>query len=517
MNLGAHRAPHRPRHRPAALRQHPAAQARQVHGAGQQGVQEGRRRRRDRGRRRDQERLKRPPGRRRPVRIVRPASPGTGPPASRRSCRWLTASPRGKRSPATTGASSTTWRTAWPATTTTHRIWCRSRSSGSARASSATSPGSLEGWLARIVTNVFLDEVRRRQRRPTDALPDDPDGCSRPRPAADEVTTGLSDEVQRALAVLPDDFRVPVVLCDVSDLSYEQIADATGVPIGTVRSRIHRGRRLLRAALVGRGVMGHDRASSPPDDRHLRPTSTASSPTPSAPRSKRDLADKSAAVAGRARTGAARDPWSSSRRLPVPRRALTNGVLGHEPPRPTTRRRSRLRPWSPSRRRQRARRTKRLVGWGAGGAAAAAVAAAPPCVPSQAHGQAVRSPPSSTSRRRRAPSVSRGAGVAAGAGHEAGAAAMRRRVVTGIAGVVGGRAAPLRRGRWRGRATTRTWPGSCCSSPGTRRRTTTSPAPSRSSGRTAPGSDTRRSRCRWRTVCSTSARTAWSGPGTAGC
>jgi RNA polymerase sigma-70 factor (ECF subfamily) len=70
------------------------------------------------------------------------------------------------------------------------------------------------------------------------------------------VSTGFSDEIQRAHGSLPDDFRVPVVLCDVSDLSYEQIADATGVPIGTVRSRIHRGRRLLRAALVADGVTG---------------------------------------------------------------------------------------------------------------------------------------------------------------------------------------------------------------------------------------------------------------------
>jgi len=117
-------------------------------------------------------------------------------------------------------------------------------------------PGSLEGWLARIVTNVFLDEVRRRKRRPADALPDDPERVLPTTPAADEVSTGLSDEIQRALGALPDEFRVPVVLCDVSDLSYEQIAEATGVPIGTVRSRIHRGRRLLRAALVADGVTG---------------------------------------------------------------------------------------------------------------------------------------------------------------------------------------------------------------------------------------------------------------------
>ena len=113
-------------------------------------------------------------------------------------------------------------------------------------------PGSLEGWLARIVTNVFLDEVRRRRRRPTEALPADPDRVVPPAPAADQVASGLSDEVQAALAALPDEFRVAVVLCDVADLSYEQISESVGVPVGTVRSRIHRGRRLLRAALEGR-------------------------------------------------------------------------------------------------------------------------------------------------------------------------------------------------------------------------------------------------------------------------
>ncbi|MBM3676220.1 MAG: sigma-70 family RNA polymerase sigma factor, partial [Actinobacteria bacterium] len=75
-------------------------------------------------------------------------------------------------------------------------------------------PGSLEGWLARIVTNVFLDEVRRKRRRPTQALPDDPDLVVPPSMPADDaaVATGLSDEVQAALAALPEEFRVPVVL-----------------------------------------------------------------------------------------------------------------------------------------------------------------------------------------------------------------------------------------------------------------------------------------------------------------
>ncbi len=110
-------------------------------------------------------------------------------------------------------------------------------------------PGSLEGWLARIVTNVFLDEVRRRRRRPTDALPDDPERVLPSSPGADEVSTQLSDDIQAALAALPDEFRVPVVLCDVADQSYEQIAASLGVPVGTVRSRLHRGRRMLRTML----------------------------------------------------------------------------------------------------------------------------------------------------------------------------------------------------------------------------------------------------------------------------
>jgi len=110
-------------------------------------------------------------------------------------------------------------------------------------------PGSLEAWLSRIVTNVFLDEVRRRRRRPVEALPEDPERLLPSSPGADEATDRLPDDVQVALRRLPEDFRTAVVLCDVVGLSYEEIADALSVPVGTVRSRIHRGRRLLRAAL----------------------------------------------------------------------------------------------------------------------------------------------------------------------------------------------------------------------------------------------------------------------------
>jgi RNA polymerase sigma-70 factor (ECF subfamily) len=110
-------------------------------------------------------------------------------------------------------------------------------------------PGSMEAWLSRIVTNVFLDEVRRRRRRPVEAMPEDPDRVLPPSVAADLATDKLSDEVQAALRALPEDFRAAVVLADVVGLSYEEIGEALDVPIGTVRSRIHRGRRQLRAAL----------------------------------------------------------------------------------------------------------------------------------------------------------------------------------------------------------------------------------------------------------------------------
>ena len=113
-------------------------------------------------------------------------------------------------------------------------------------------PVSIEGWLSRITTNLFLDEVRRRRRRPTEALPDDPERVLPPAAAADDVLTSvtLGADVQAALLALPDEFRAAVVLCDVAALSYGEISDVLGVPVGTVRSRIHRGRLLLRSALT---------------------------------------------------------------------------------------------------------------------------------------------------------------------------------------------------------------------------------------------------------------------------
>ena len=113
-------------------------------------------------------------------------------------------------------------------------------------------PGSLRGWLGRITTNAFLDEARRRTRRPQSSLPDDPDLVLPPSPSAAEAAAaeGLPDDLQDALAALTEDYRVAVVLSDVVGMSYAEIADQLDIPVGTVRSRIHRGRLSLREALA---------------------------------------------------------------------------------------------------------------------------------------------------------------------------------------------------------------------------------------------------------------------------
>jgi RNA polymerase sigma-70 factor, ECF subfamily len=113
-------------------------------------------------------------------------------------------------------------------------------------------PGSFEGWLWRITRNAFLDDIRRQKRRPTAPLPDDVERWDRASSESADVEyarISLGDDIQKALLQLPIDFREAVVLCDVVGLSYEEIAQACAVPIGTVRSRIHRGRKMLKETL----------------------------------------------------------------------------------------------------------------------------------------------------------------------------------------------------------------------------------------------------------------------------
>ncbi len=131
------------------------------------------------------------------------------------------------------------------------------------RSLSSYTPGTFEGWLHRITTNLFLDLVRRKARIRFDALPDDAERLpSRDRgPAQVYDDTHFDSDVQAALDALPPDFRAAVVLCDLEGLSYEEIAATLGIKIGTVRSRIHRGRSQLRAALAHRAPVPVDEAS----------------------------------------------------------------------------------------------------------------------------------------------------------------------------------------------------------------------------------------------------------------
>jgi RNA polymerase sigma-70 factor (ECF subfamily) len=116
-------------------------------------------------------------------------------------------------------------------------------------------PGTFEGWLHRITTNLFLDSARRKSRIRFDALPEDADNRL-PSPVATPDAAYLNQtfdaDVESALASLSPEFRAAVVLCDVEGLSYEEIADVLDLKMGTVRSRIHRGRAMLRSALAHR-------------------------------------------------------------------------------------------------------------------------------------------------------------------------------------------------------------------------------------------------------------------------
>jgi RNA polymerase sigma-70 factor, ECF subfamily len=130
-------------------------------------------------------------------------------------------------------------------------------------------PGTnLRAWLYRILTNTYINAYRKQQRRPTEVSADtqgDEDGGdfslydriseTTSRPAEVEVLERLTDEeVREALANLPEQFRLAVYLADVEGFSYKEIADIMDTPIGTVMSRLHRGRGALQRALYDYAV-----------------------------------------------------------------------------------------------------------------------------------------------------------------------------------------------------------------------------------------------------------------------
>ena len=116
-----------------------------------------------------------------------------------------------------------------------------------------------ENWLYRIISNVFIDSLRKRPKARIRSLDEPlvtPEGDAPfevadqgPGPEDATLTKDLDSRIQDALATLPEFFRLAVVYADIEGLSYEEIAEVMGTSIGTVRSRIHRGRSLLRDKL----------------------------------------------------------------------------------------------------------------------------------------------------------------------------------------------------------------------------------------------------------------------------
>jgi len=123
-------------------------------------------------------------------------------------------------------------------------------------------------WIYRIATNAALDELRRRNRRPAlHAVRDDESTPEIVDPDAERRYQSVADRqaIDAALAGLPEDFRTAVVLRDVADLDYAEIAEVLQIPVGTVKSRIARGRGQLADALGNQDPAGRRPTSDPPD------------------------------------------------------------------------------------------------------------------------------------------------------------------------------------------------------------------------------------------------------------
>lgn len=116
--------------------------------------------------------------------------------------------------------------------------------------------GIFRSWLLRITANASYDILRRAQRRPTTTLPDPEEGAAElpdadaPNPVVEAGRSELYRYLDAALRMLPHDQRMAVVLCDVYGMDYHEVAEATASALGTVKSRIHRGRLRLRELMA---------------------------------------------------------------------------------------------------------------------------------------------------------------------------------------------------------------------------------------------------------------------------
>jgi RNA polymerase sigma-70 factor (ECF subfamily) len=143
---------------------------------------------------------------------------------------------------------------------------------------------NLRAWLYRILTNTFINTYRSKKRRPDETELDEVEdlylyrklggleAATVGRSAEDELMDWFTDaEVKEAVEALPEQFRMAVLLADVEGFSYKEIADILDIPIGTVMSRLHRGRKALQRGLYefaeARRLVGHEQSNGHPDGR----------------------------------------------------------------------------------------------------------------------------------------------------------------------------------------------------------------------------------------------------------
>ncbi|MCJ7667852.1 MAG: sigma-70 family RNA polymerase sigma factor [Anaerolineae bacterium] len=120
--------------------------------------------------------------------------------------------------------------------------------------------GSFKGWLLRIVTNACYDQLRRKKRQPTTSLEavyldSEPPWAENEEPEEYALRQELGRIIQRGLATLPPEQRIALVLSDIQGLSYKEIAEVMGTNLGTVKSRLNRGRASLRDHLLAQGEL----------------------------------------------------------------------------------------------------------------------------------------------------------------------------------------------------------------------------------------------------------------------
>ncbi len=126
--------------------------------------------------------------------------------------------------------------------------------------------GSTAGWIHRVTTNLFLDGVRRKKRRPETLIGEHHDFLVSREPLPDSFVhdAAFDPDIEAALAAIPHNMRIAVILSDVEQLSAEEISAALGIKVATVRTRVHRGRVQLRKELAHRAPKdGRTRVGGP--------------------------------------------------------------------------------------------------------------------------------------------------------------------------------------------------------------------------------------------------------------